>query len=327
MKVLVTGGAGYIGSHMVKLLGEKGYQVLVVDNLSTGKREAVLYGRLVVLDLLLYAPLEELMLDFRPDIVMHFAAKILVHESVRKPLEYYENNLQATWNLLRAMKRAGVKYMIFSSSAAVYGTPSSLPVKESDPTVPINPYGWSKLMGERMVEDFARAEGLKFGILRYFNVAGADPELKLGPVKQNPTHLIARAVKVAKGDIPYLEVYGTDYPTPDGTCVRDYIHVTDLCNAHLRVLEYLLEGGQSDVFNVGYGKGYSVLEVIRVVKEVTGRDFEVRYTERREGDPPELVADPAKLVTLTGWKPSFDDLSFIVKTLWEWELILEKHDS
>lgn len=319
MKVLVTGGAGYIGSHMVKLLVEKGHEVLTFDNLSNGHEWAVINRQLVVGDLLNYKQIEDVLLDFKPDAVMHFSAKVVVPESVEKPLLYYENNFYGTLNLLQAMKRAKVEYLIFSSTAAVYGIPERVPVKETDPTNPISPYGWSKLFSEQAIKDFGRVEGIKYGILRYFNVAGADPDGKIGQVSKNPTHLILRALKTAKGELPYIEVYGTDYPTHDGTGIRDYIHVMDLCQAHLDVLDYLMNGGESDVFNVGYGRGYSVLEVIENVKKVTGIDFKVVYADRRLGDPPQVVADATKLKTLVGWTPKYDDLEFIIKTAWNWE--------
>ncbi len=318
MRILVTGGAGYIGSHMVKLLGEMGYEVLTVDNLSEGNGWAVLYGKLKVVDLLNYKSLEEVMLEFRPEAVIHFAAKVKVPESVRKPLLYYENNFMGTLNLLQAMQRAGTEHLIFSSTAAVYGIPKRVPVREDEPTKPINPYGWSKLFAEQAIRDFSHATDLKYVILRYFNVAGADPEGKIGQVSKDPTHLILRAVKTATGQLPYMEVFGTDYPTPDGTCIRDYVHVMDLCEAHLRALDYLMNLGRSEVFNVGYGRGYSVLEVINKVKEVSGVDFEVRYAPRREGDPPTLVADSQKAREVLGWKPKYDSLDFIIKTALEW---------
>ena len=319
MRILVTGGAGYIGSHMVKLLGEKGFEVLTIDNLSEGNARAVLYGELQVLDLLNYKALEDILLDFKPEAVIHFAAKVKVPESVEKPLLYYENNFWGTINLLQAMQRVGTKYLIFSSTAAVYGIPKTIPVKESDPTEPINPYGWSKLFAERAIKDFSSTTDLKYAILRYFNVAGADPEGKIGQVSKNPTHLILRAVKVATGQIPYLEVFGTDYDTPDGTCIRDFIHVMDLCEAHLRALEYLIDGGDSDTFNVGYGRGYSVLEVINKVKEISGVDFKVVYKDRRKGDPPALVADNRKLIEILKWQPKYDNLDFIIETAINWE--------
>jgi len=319
MKVFITGGAGYIGSHIVKLLVEEGYEVLSFDNLSNGHEWAVINNRLVVGDLLNYKQLEEVLLNFKPDVVMHFAAKVVVPESVEKPLLYYENNFCGTLNLLQAMKMAGVKFLVFSSSAAVYGIPKSVPIREEDSKDPINPYGQSKLFSERAIEDFSKAEGIKYGILRYFNVAGADPEGRIGQVSKNPTHLILRALKTAKGEFPYLEVFGTDYPTPDGTGIRDYIHIMDLCQAHLDVLRYLLDGGESDVFNVGYGRGYSVLEVVDAVKKITGIDFKVLKAPRRPGDPPILVADPSKLKRKVGWQPKHDDLTYIIETAWNWE--------
>lgn len=321
MKILITGGAGYIGSHVVKLLGELGHTLLTYDNLSTGNPKAVLYGDLVVADLLDEGKLKEVMKNFKPHVVMHFAAKISVPESVEDPLRYYKENFCGTLNLLSAMVDTGVRYLVFSSTAAVYGIPKSVPVKEEDPTLPMNPYGWSKLMSEIAIKDLASSGyPLKFVILRYFNVAGADPEGKLGYMGKDTTHLIDRALKTAKGELPYLEVYGIDYPTPDGTCIRDYIHVIDLARAHVDAMHYLLEGGESDVFNVGYGQGYSVLEVINKVKQITGVDFPVRYAERRKGDPPELVADSTKIKKKLSWRPIYYDISFIINTAWKWEM-------
>ncbi|MFN3599228.1 MAG: UDP-glucose 4-epimerase GalE [Aquificaceae bacterium] len=319
MRILVTGGAGYIGSHMVKLLGEKGYEVLTVDNLSEGNSWAILYGDLRVVDLLNYKALEEVFLEFKPEAVIHFAAKVKVPESVKKPLLYYENNFMGTINLLQAMQRAGTKYLIFSSTAALYGIPQRIPVKEEDPTEPINPYGWSKLFAERAIRDFSSVSGISYAILRYFNVAGADPEGKIGQVSKEPTHLILRTVKVATGQIPYLEVFGIDYSTPDGTCIRDFVHVVDLCQAHISALDYLQKEGKSDIFNIGYGRGYSVLEVIQKVKEVSGVDFKVVYASRREGDPPALVADNTKAKKVLKWQPKYDNLSFIIETALNWE--------
>ena len=318
-KVLVSGGAGYIGSHVVKLLGEKGFDVLVYDNLSTGNRSSVLSGKLVEGDMLDIDSLRSVMSDFRPDAVMHFAAKIVVPESVKFPMKYYTNNVLGTLNVLRAMKEFDVNKFIFSSTAAVYGEPEDMPINETMSFAPINPYGKSKAIVEEVLKDCSMSEGLKYIALRYFNVAGADPEGELGETKKDATHLITMCVRTAAGERDKLSVFGTDYPTSDGTCVRDYIHVMDLADAHILALEHLLSGGESNVFNCGYGKGYSVQEVVTEAKNATGVDFAVEYTERRAGDPPELVADSTKIKQALGWKPKYDDLGFIIKTAWEWE--------
>ncbi|WP_293443855.1 UDP-glucose 4-epimerase GalE [Persephonella sp.] len=321
MKILVTGGAGYIGSHVVKKLGEKGYDILVVDNLSTGHKEAVLYGRLHVLDLSDKQSLRNVVKDFKPDAVMHFAASIEVAESVKKPLKYYRNNTANTLNLLEAVYEEKINRFIFSSTAAVYGEPDNIPVKETDPLKPINPYGRSKAFVEEILRDLSKADSsFRYVSLRYFNVAGADPKGKIGQSYRNPTHLITRALKVAKGEFEKLQIYGTDYPTPDETAIRDYIHVCDLATAHILALDYLMEDGESDVFNCGYGHGYSVKQVIETAKKVTGIDFPVEETGRREGDPAILVADSSKIKQKLGWKPQFDDLEFIIKTAWNWEI-------
>ncbi len=320
MRVLVTGGAGYIGSHVVKLLGEHGFELLTYDNLSTGHRWAVLYGDLWVGDLTDRETLRRAFEEFRPEAVIHFAALIVVPESVREPLRYYRVNVGGTLNLLETMREFGVKYLVFSSSAAVYGIPEEVPVPETAPLSPINPYGETKATVERMLRDLA-ASGADFRYvsLRYFNVAGADPEGRIGFAYPHPTHLIIRALKVAKGELSRLEIYGTDYPTPDGTCIRDYIHVSDLAEAHLLALRYLAGGGGSEILNCGYGRGYSVREVVETVKKVTGRDFETVEAPRRPGDPPVLVAKAEKIRSLFGWKPRYDDLAFIIKTAWQWE--------
>ena len=320
MKVFVTGGAGYIGSHVVKALGKKGYEILVYDNLSTGHKEAILYGRLVEGDLSDKNLLKKTLLDFKPDAVMHFAAFIEVGESVRKPLKYYRNNTSNTINLLETMIETGINNFIFSSTAAVYGNPEVVPVKEDAPIKPINPYGQSKAFVEKILKDLNEAEkDFRYVSLRYFNVAGADPEGELGQSYENATHLITRALKTAKGEHEKLYIFGTDYPTPDGTCIRDFIHVNDLAQAHILALEYLLSGGDSDIFNCGYGHGYSVKEVVETAKKVTGIDFPVEETERREGDPAILIADSTKLKNKLKWKPEYDDLEFIIKTAWNWE--------
>ncbi len=319
MRVLVTGGAGYIGSHVVKLLGERGEKVLVYDNLSTGHRWAVLYGDLVEADLEDERTLEDVFCSFCPEAVIHFAAKIVVPESVRDPLLYYENNVSNSIKLLKVALRHKVRAFVFSSSAAVYGIPDAVPIKEEAPLKPINPYGWSKAMVEKVLEDFSLAYGLKYVSLRYFNVAGADLQGRIGQASKEPTHLITRALKAALGELEEMEIYGTDYPTRDGTCIRDYIHVEDLAWAHLLALFYLMDGGHSTVFNCGYGRGYSVKEVIEAVKRVTGVDFRVKEAPRRPGDPPELVADPQKIRDVLGWAPRYDDLHLIIRTAWDWE--------
>jgi len=323
MRVLVTGGAGYVGSHVVKLLGERGHQMLTYDNLSTGHRWAVLYGELVEADLGEEGKLEEVFQAFRPEAVMHFAASVVVPESVREPLKYYRNNVENAFKLIGVCLRFGVKAFVFSSSAAVYGVPEEVPVKEEAPLRPINPYGSSKVMVEQALEDCCRAYGLRYVSLRYFNVAGADPEARIGQASREPTHLITRALKAAAGKLPRIEIYGTDYPTPDGTCIRDYIHVEDLAEAHLLTLEYLLDGGRSRVYNCGYGRGHSVKEVIEEVKRVTGVDFSVVEGPRRPGDPPELVADPSRIKAELGWSPRYKDLGSIIETAWSWERRLE----
>ena len=321
MKILVTGGAGYIGSHVVKLFGKKGYEVVVYDNLSTGNEWAVVAGRLIIGDLSDTEKLSSLITDYKPDAVIHFAAKIVVPESVKHPLLYYRNNVANTINLLEIMERAGINKLIFSSSAAVYGIPDQIPVTENLPLKPINPYGQTKAAVERILRDLSTSgDNFRYVSLRYFNVAGADPEGQIGFAYPDPTHLMIRTLKVAKGEIDRLEIYGTDYPTPDGTCVRDYIHVMDLAEVHIIALEYLLEGGGSDVFNVGYGRGYSVKEVISSVERVTGKKLKTIEAPRREGDPPVLIADNTKLRKTFKWNPKYDDLDFIIKTGWEWEI-------
>ncbi|MDD3844718.1 MAG: UDP-glucose 4-epimerase GalE [Syntrophorhabdaceae bacterium] len=319
MKVFVTGGAGYVGSHVVKLLGEQGHSVLVYDNLSTGHEWAVLSADLVKGDLADGQLLKKTLGEYAPDAVMHFAASIQVEESVRKPLMYYRNNVINSINLLEALTEHGVRYFIYSSTAATYGAPQKSPVDENTPLCPINPYGMTKVMVERVLQDMAAGGDFRYIALRYFNVAGADREARIGQAYREATHLITRALQTARGDQRKLLVFGTDYPTADGTCVRDYIHVEDLAAAHLLALTYLGETGLSDVMNCGYGHGFSVLDVVRAAKAVTGVDFPVEFAGRRPGDPPELVADSSKLKRLTGWSPLYDDLGFIIETAWAWE--------
>jgi len=319
MKILVTGGAGYIGSHVVKALGEAGHEIVVFDNLSTGHEWAVLFGLLCRGDLADRAVILDALRVFRPEAVMHFAASIQVEESVREPLAYYRNNVINTLNLLEAMRDAGVRRLIYSSTAAVYGIPEKIPVGETTLLNPINPYGASKVMIEHVLADLAAATDFRYVALRYFNVAGADPEGRIGQSYREATHLITRALKTAKGEYPKLSVYGTDYPTPDGTCVRDYIHVNDLAAAHLLALARLTETGRTETMNCGYGHGYSVREVVGCARKVTGVAFPVEEVGRRAGDPPALVADSRRIRELTGWQPRHDDLEFIIRTAWAWE--------
>ena len=324
MKILVTGGAGYIGSHTVKALGSHGHEMVILDNLSTGHQWAVLSGKLIEADLQNRDLLNDILQSFRPEVVIHFAASIEVEESVREPLKYYMNNVSNTLNILEAMTKADVRNFIYSSTAAVYGIPARIPVDESAALKPINPYGMTKMMVERMLQDLSASRNFHYIALRYFNVAGADSEARIGQAYRNPTHLITRALKTAKGEFDKLSIYGIDYPPPDGPCIRDYIHVDDIAKAHVRALDYLMDTGKSDIMNCGYGHGFSVREVISTVKEVTGIDLPVEEADRRPGDPPALVADSTRLQTLTGWKPVHDNLAFIVKTAWDWEQELDR---
>lgn len=319
-RIFVTGGAGYIGSHVVKALGEAGYAVRTYDNLSTGNRGAVLFGDLVVGELADRTALRNALEEFRPDAVMHFAASIEVGESVRAPLKYYRNNTANALQVLEVLRELGVDRFIFSSTAAVYGNPEEIPVAEEAPLQPINPYGASKMMSERLLTDLAAADpAFRYIALRYFNVAGADGLSRIGQDYRNPTHLITRALKTALGQFPRLEIYGTDYPTADGTCIRDYIHVDDLAAAHLVALEALFEGHPGGKFNCGYGHGYSVREVLDTARKVTGQDFTVVEGPRREGDPAALIANADKIRSELGWAPRHADLEYILQTAWAWE--------
>ncbi|MBI4823982.1 MAG: UDP-glucose 4-epimerase GalE [Nitrospirae bacterium] len=320
MKILVTGGAGYIGSNVVKVLGEMGHEIVVYDNLSTGHEWAVLYGKLIKGDLKDKTLLDAVIEAFRPQVVMHFAASIDVKESVKAPLKYYRNNAVNTLNLLEVVVENNIKNFVFSSSAAVYGIPETIPVSEGAIVNPISPYGRSKVLVEGMLRDLSQASEFNYVSLRYFNVAGAEPELRIGQAYKEPTHLITKTLKTANGQYDKLLIFGSDYPTPDGTCIRDYIHVSDLAQAHILSLSYLSEGGKSRVFNCGYGYGYSVKEVISTVRAVTGRDFMVQESQRRHGDPPSLVADCMRLKRELNWCPLFDDLEYIIETAWGWEL-------
>ncbi len=320
MKVLVTGGAGYIGSHVVLALAGSGHDIVVCDDLSSGARAAVLAGEFVRADIG-DARLDGIFKRHAFDAVMHLAASVSVPESVRDPGKYYANNTAATLNLLECCRRHGVRYFIFSSTASVYGAPPSLPVAEDAPVRPVNPYGASKLACEMMAADIARAAGFGCVILRYFNVAGADLEARIGQNTAAAEHLITVACRAAAGLRREVAVYGSDYDTGDGTCVRDYIHVLDIAAAHLRALDYLAQSGTrtTQILNCGYGHGYSVAEVLDAAKRVTGADFAVTPAPRRAGDPPELVADNRKIRQLLGWTPRFDDLDRIIDSAWRWQ--------
>lgn len=316
--ILVTGGAGYIGSHTVLELLESGYFPIVYDNLSTGHREAVLGGKLIVGDLADCKKLDRVFKRYKPEAVIHFAASIEVEESVKDPEKYFQNNLLNGLNLLQVMRRNNVFKIIFSSTAAVYGNPKRVPIKEESSLAPVNPYGLSKLMFEQILNCFSSAYQFKAISLRYFNAAGADPEGRIGEMSKKPTHLITRAILTALGKYPYLEIYGTDYPTPDGTCIRDYIHVKDLASAHILALKKLDQEKFSSAYNLGTGRGFSVLEVIKATKEVTGIDFAVKEGPRRAGDPVILVASPKKAKSELGFRPKYSDLETIIKTAWRW---------
>jgi len=313
MTVLVTGGCGYIGSHMVHELVDAGEQVVVLDNLSTGFRSALPEGvPLYVGDVGDGHLVGSLIETHSIKSIVHFAASIVVPDSVRRPLDYYRNNTVNTRAMLESAVQCGIEHFIFSSTAAVYGNPDAMPISEQAPTIPMSPYGSSKLMSEIMLHDVAAAHGVRYAILRYFNVAGADPLKRTGQMTAGATHLVKVAIETALGLRAKLDVYGTNYPTPDGTCIRDYIHVSDLARAHSMALAHLRRGGRSVTFNCGYGHGYSVLEVIEAVKRVSGRNFAVNSAERRPGDPAAIVADSAKIQSDLGWSPRFDDLDTIV---------------
>ncbi|MEW6054508.1 MAG: UDP-glucose 4-epimerase GalE [Nitrospirota bacterium] len=319
MKILVTGGAGYIGSHIVKALAEKGHDVVVYDNLSFGNKWALLSGRLIVSDLADCRSLDSVFSREQFDSVIHMSAYIVVDESIREPIKYYRNNFVNALNLTDACLKHGVNTLIFSSTAAVYGIPEKVPVTEETPLDPINPYGASKAMVERALHDVGITEDFRYISLRYFNVAGADPLARIGQARNDATHLITVSLRTALGKRDALNIFGTDYPTPDGTCIRDYIHVDDLAEAHILALEYLASGGGSRIYNCGYGHGYSVREVVDKVIQVTGIRFPINYVDRRPGDPPALIADATRLRRELGWQPRHDDLEYIIRTAWEWE--------
>ncbi len=317
MRILITGGAGYIGSHAVRLFLSRGHDVWVYDNLSVGHRAAVPADRLIVGDLADVAHLDHEVLVRRIEAVVHFAAFTYVGESVREPGKYYQNNLVNTLNLMECLRRQGVGRFVFSSTAATYGSPERIPIPEDAPQRPINPYGASKLAVERALADYAHAYQWGYAALRYFNAAGASPDGAIGEDHDPETHLIPLVIQAALGQRPHIEIFGTDYATPDGTCIRDYIHVDDLAEAHLLALERL-EPGKQLLYNLGIGKGSSVREVIRTVEEVTGKNVPVKEGPRRPGDPDVLVASSEKIQRELGWRPRYTDLRGIVETAWNW---------
>src|SRR6516165_10169388 len=325
MTVLVTGGAGYIGSHMVLELLDAGERVIVLDNLSTGLQRAVPDGvPLIVGDTGDQVLVSRLIREYEVQAIIHFAASLIVPDSVRDPLAYYRNNTVNSRALIESAVNGGVKHFIFSSTCAVYGNPKKLPVSEDTPTLPISPYGSSKLMTEIILRDASNAYGFDHVSLRYFNVAGADPKGRAGQSTKAATPLIKVAVEAALGLRTKVEVYGTDYPTPDGTCIRDYIHVSDLCRAHLDALRYLRSGGQSMTFNCGYGRGFSVLEVLDTVKQVSGISFPIVIAARRPGDLTQIVAETQLIRQTLGWQPRFDDLAIIVSHALAWECVVRQ---
>jgi len=317
--ILVTGGAGYIGSHTIKQLLKRGYDVVAYDNLSEGHRELVLCDEFVEADLADLNALRETFERYPIEAVMHFAALTQVGESVEDPEKYYQNNVTGGLNLLRAMREHDVKPFIFSSSAAVYGDPTEIPIKEDHPKRPKSPYGQTKLIFEQILEDYSRAYGIKYIALRYFNAAGSDPEGQIGEWHNPETHLIPIVLEAALEKRDHVEIFGTDYETKDGTCIRDFIHVDDLAAAHILALESLRDGKPNTAYNLGIGKGYSVREVIETCRRVTGREIKVVEGARRPGDPPQLVADPSRAQRELGWEPKFKTLEEIVETAWEWQ--------
>jgi UDP-glucose 4-epimerase len=328
MTILVTGGAGYIGSHMVLALSDMGEEVVVLDNLSTGFWWAVAPGaKLIEGDIGDEALLDRVMAEHRFDAVVHFAGSIVVPDSVRDPLGYYLNNTVKSRMLMACAVKAGIPRFIFSSTAAVYGNPATQPVFEDAAPAPISPYGSSKLMTEWMLKDAHAAHGLQYVALRYFNVAGSDPKGRIGQSSPRATHLIKVACQTALGQRGHLDVFGTDYPTPDGTCLRDYIHVSDLIAAHVDALAHLRKGGESGIFNCGYGKGYSVRDVIKAVERVHGSALPVNYAPRREGDPAAIVAGAERVRSVLGWKPQHENLDFIVETALNWERKLAQRNA
>lgn len=319
MEILITGGAGYIGSHVVKALGKLGHKLTILDNLSTGHKEAITFGELVVGDLSDEKLLDQLFLTNKFQAVFHFAGSIVVPESVSNPLKYYSNNTVNSNRLISACIKHKCHQFIFSSTAAVYGMTGDKAATEETPTKPINPYGQSKLMTEQMLTDVSVSSPFRFVALRYFNVAGADPEGQIGQSFPEATHLIKVACEAATGKRDDIKIFGTDYATPDGTCIRDYIHVSDLAEAHIKALHYLEAGGKSEILNCGYGHGFSVREVLNKVRECTSISIKAVESPRRVGDPAVVLAKAEKIQKVLSWKPKYDDLSLIIKSAYEWE--------
>ncbi|MGC8766767.1 MAG: UDP-glucose 4-epimerase GalE [Brevinematia bacterium] len=321
-RILVAGGAGYIGSHVCKMLHKQGYEVIIYDNLSHGWEFLAKYGKFILGDIGDRKELELVLKNYKVDVVMHFCAFIEVGESVINPRKYYFNNLYNAINLFEVMLDNGVDKIIFSSTAAVYGMPERVPIDEEDPKLPINPYGRTKWMIEQILKDYSDAHGLKYVAFRYFNAAGADPDGEIGEAHEPETHLIPLVLDAALGIRKSIKIFGTDYPTPDGTCIRDYIHVNDLASAHIKGLEYLMNGNPSNYFNLGNGKGFSVREIIDTVKKVTKKEFLVEEVERRPGDPALLIAKSDKAKNVLGWVPEYG-IEEIIKTAWNWHLKLK----
>ncbi len=321
--ILIVGGAGYIGSHVNKELNRQGYETVVFDNLSFGHGDFVKWGTFEQGDLSKIEDIRRVFKKYPIEAVMHFAAFTYVGESVEDPQKYYLNNLRNTLNLLQGMLEENVKYLVFSSTCATYGTPREIPITEEHPQNPINPYGKGKFMVEQILLDYSRAYDFKYVSLRYFNAAGADPDSEIGELHQPETHLIPLILDVAAGKRDHIGIFGTDYPTPDGTCIRDYIHVLDLADAHIKALKYLQENHESDVFNLGNGQGFSVKEVIETAENVTGKKVKIKEVERRSGDPPVLVGSSAKAQEILGWRAEYPDLSDIIETAWKWHQKIE----
>ncbi len=323
--ILIVGGAGYIGSHINKELTNQGYKTVIFDNLSSGKEELIKWGEFFQGDLGNIEDIRNVFKKYPIEAVLHFAAFKAVGESVTDPQKYYLNNVANTLNLFKVMRENKVNKFIFSSSAATYGNPQYIPIDEKHPTNPINPYGETKLMVEHVMRDYSEAYGFKYVALRYFNACGADLEGETGEWQGSSSNLIPLVLDAAIGAREDIKIFGTDYPTPDGTCIRDYIHVTDLADAHVLALKYLINDGESNIFNLGNGKGFSVKEVVDMAKKITGIDFKVTENERRAGDPPELIADSKKAREILKWEPKYFDLETIVSSAWNWHKQFKKN--